>query len=65
MVGERGEGVQYPSPMAWGAAFDDSLTQRAASEIGDAMRAFNNREVRAGRPPAFSHCFGPHPAIAR
>ena len=65
MVGDNGEGVMYPSPMAWGAAFDEALTQRAASEIGDTMRALNNRAMRQGAGPAFTHCFGPHPAIAR
>lgn len=29
------------------------------------MRAFSNAEMRAGRAPSFTHCFGPHPAIVR
>lgn len=38
---------------------------QAALEIGDAMRAFSNREMYYGRGPSFTHCYGPHPAIVR
>lgn len=54
-----------PQPIAWGATFDPALVRRAASEVGDEMRAYNNAEMRAGRPPDFSNCFGPHVNIVR
>ncbi|PRW34064.1 putative beta-D-xylosidase 7 [Chlorella sorokiniana] len=65
MVGDNGESVMYPMPIAWGATFDDGLVWQAALEIGDAMRAFSNREMYYGRGPSFTHCYGPHPAIVR
>lgn len=55
----------YPSPISWAAGFDPKLTNKAASQIGDEMRAYNNREMRSGRPPAGTHCFGPHVGIVR
>lgn len=55
----------YPAPIAWAAGFDPQLTNKAASQIGDEMRAFNNKEMRSGRPPADTHCFGPHVGIVR
>ncbi|PSC72215.1 putative beta-D-xylosidase 7 [Micractinium conductrix] len=60
-----GLGVMYPAPIAWAATFNHQLTSKAATEIGDEMRAFNNQEMRRGRPPAASHCFGPHVGIVR
>ncbi len=55
----------YPSPIAWAAGYDPKLTNKAASQIGDEMRAYNNREMRNGRPPGGTHCFGPHVGIVR
>ncbi|KAL4452562.1 hypothetical protein ABPG75_008224 [Micractinium tetrahymenae] len=61
----KGLGVMYPAPIAWAAGFDPQLTNTAASQIGDEMRAYNNKEMRSRRPPADTHCFGPHVGIVR
>lgn len=52
-------------PIAWAATFDTLLVQRAASEIADEMRSFSNWEMRQGRPPAATNCYGPHVHVVR
>lgn len=58
-------GTIYPINIAWAATFDDGLALRAASQVGDEMRAQYNRRARAGGPLAYSNCFGPHVHIVR
>ncbi|KAL4434180.1 hypothetical protein ABPG75_000621 [Micractinium tetrahymenae] len=56
----------YPLNIAWAATFDDELAQRAASQIGDEMRAHYNRRAREGWTElAYTNCFGPHVHIVR
>lgn len=58
-------GTQLPMPIAWAATFNPSLVQRAASEIADEMRAFSNWEMRQGRQPVATNCYGPHAHVVR
>lgn len=56
----------YPLNIAWAATFDDELAHRAASQIGDEMRAHYNRRAREGWTElAYTNCFGPHVHIVR
>lgn len=59
-------GTIYPLNIAWAATFDDELARRAASQIGDEMRAHYNRRAREGWIElAYTNCFGPHVHIVR
>lgn len=56
----------YPLNIAWAATFDDELAHRAASQIGDEMRAHFNRRAREGWTQlSLTNCFGPHVHIVR
>lgn len=65
-VGGEASGTIYPINIAWAAAFDDELAHRAASQIGDEMRALFNERATGNWPElAYSNCFGPHVHVAR
>ncbi len=56
----------YPLNIAWAATFDDALAHRAASQIGDEMRAhYNRRALEGWTELAYTSCFGPHVHIVR